>query len=106
MELVVEGIGKLVPFSNCLCYELFDWREKRGKEDLGECWISTNSYPSTISSGLAMMYNRAVAKNPTQCKDIKEAIEVMRELRRSVMDAQWVEPEYIAKKRSASEKAL
>lgn len=98
MELVVKELGyKLTPHSGGLCYELHEWKEERtasrGKhagESVAAGWAFTGQYPSTIASGLATMFDRAILADKSVLTSVESAVKRIKEIRNTiVLEAKW-----------------
>lgn len=55
---VTIGNFQLKPYSNGLCWELFEFRPVKGKDGEVEKWVSAGVYPSTLTRGLQIVYER------------------------------------------------
>lgn len=88
--MIVEyGRYQLRPFSNGLCWQLYEWRTvRKGKEDQRDDWCPIDCYPSSLHGGLFAIYERIVKETPyDQPLDLKQAIAQARRIEKELEEA-------------------
>lgn len=77
---------QLRPYSNGLCWELFEYREIKPRE--GEPyndWVSLGKYPSTLGHGLAIILELAL-KQGLDVADVKSAADKVERIAGKLME--------------------
>lgn len=88
--MIVEyGKYQLRPFTNGLCWQLYEWRTvHKGRETQREDWCPVDCYPTSLSGGLYTIYERVLKETPyDQPLDLKQAVSQARRIEKSLVEA-------------------